>query len=91
MEFSFSILCGHMSQGTEENNRTGLKWNWESQNTRQTRYPTAEANFITDLKDKLFLFPWVLNDRLCGLVVRVPGYSSRGPGSIPGATRFSEK
>jgi hypothetical protein len=24
----------------------------------------------------------------CGLVVRVPGYS---PGSIPGATRFSEK
>jgi hypothetical protein len=26
----------------------------------------------------------------CGLVVRVPGYRSRGPGSIPGATRFSE-
>jgi hypothetical protein len=30
-------------------------------------------------------------DRLCGLVVRVPGYTSRGPGSIRGATRFSEK
>jgi hypothetical protein len=30
-------------------------------------------------------------DRLCGLVVRVPGYRSRGPGSILGATRFSEK
>jgi hypothetical protein len=28
-------------------------------------------------------------DRLCGLVVRVPGYRSRGPGLIPGATRFS--
>jgi hypothetical protein len=28
---------------------------------------------------------------LCGLVVRVPGCRSRGPGSIPGATRFSEK
>jgi hypothetical protein len=27
--------------------------------------------------------------RLCGLVVRVLGYRSRGPGSIPGATRFS--
>jgi hypothetical protein len=27
-------------------------------------------------------------DRLRGLVVRVPGYRSRGPGSIPGATRF---
>jgi hypothetical protein len=29
-------------------------------------------------------------DRLCGLVVGVPGYRSWGPGSIPGATRFSE-
>jgi hypothetical protein len=28
---------------------------------------------------------------VCGLVVRVPGYRSRGPGSIPGATKFSEK
>jgi hypothetical protein len=25
---------------------------------------------------------------LCGLMVRVPGYRSRGPGSIPSATRF---
>jgi hypothetical protein len=30
-------------------------------------------------------------DRLRGLVVRVSSYRSRGPGSIPGATRFSEK
>jgi hypothetical protein len=30
-------------------------------------------------------------DCLCGLVVRVPGYRSWGPGSIPGTTRFSEK
>jgi hypothetical protein len=30
-------------------------------------------------------------DRLRGLVVRVPGYRSRGPGSILGATRFSKK
>jgi uncharacterized protein YaiE (UPF0345 family) len=28
---------------------------------------------------------------LCGLVMRVPGCRSRGPGSISGATRFSEK
>jgi hypothetical protein len=27
-------------------------------------------------------------DHLRGLVVRVRGYRSRGPGSIPGATRF---
>jgi hypothetical protein len=26
--------------------------------------------------------------RLCGLVVKVPDYRSRGPGSIPGTTRF---
>jgi hypothetical protein len=30
-------------------------------------------------------------DRLCGLVIRVPVYRSIGLGSIPGATRFSEK
>jgi hypothetical protein len=30
-------------------------------------------------------------DRLCGLVVGVPGYRSWGPGLIPGATRFSDK
>jgi hypothetical protein len=30
-------------------------------------------------------------DLLYGLVVRVPGYRSRGRGSIPGANRFSEK
>jgi hypothetical protein len=34
----------------------------------------------------------LLADRLCGLVVKVPGYRFRGPGSIPGATNFfSEK
>jgi hypothetical protein len=32
-----------------------------------------------------------LMDRVCGLVVTVPVYRSKGPGSIPGATRFSEK
>jgi hypothetical protein len=30
------------------------------------------------------------NRRLCGPVIRVPGYRSRGPGSVPGATRVSE-
>jgi hypothetical protein len=30
-------------------------------------------------------------DRLCGLVVRVSGYRSRGQGSILGDTKFSEK
>jgi hypothetical protein len=30
-------------------------------------------------------------DCLCGIVVRVPGYRSRGPGSIPGTNNFSER
>jgi hypothetical protein len=30
-------------------------------------------------------------DRLCGLVVRVLGYRSGGPGSIPGTTRIKKK
>jgi hypothetical protein len=30
-------------------------------------------------------------DRFCDAVIRVPGYRSRGPGSITGATRFSER
>jgi hypothetical protein len=29
-----------------------------------------------------------MEDRLCGLVVKVPGYRYRGPASIPGAARF---
>jgi hypothetical protein len=33
-------------------------------------------------------FVMLVVDRLYGLVVSVPGYRSRGPGSIPGATRF---
>jgi hypothetical protein len=39
----------------------------------------------------LFCVTCNLSDRLCGLVVRVLGYRPRGPGSIPCATRFSEK
>jgi hypothetical protein len=31
------------------------------------------------------LFPMTYLDRLCGLLTRVTGYRSRGPGSIPGA------
>jgi hypothetical protein len=43
---------------------------------------------ILDILDILFLL--ICNsdgDRLCGLVVRVLGYRSGGPGSIPGTNR----
>jgi hypothetical protein len=36
---------------------------------------------------EVFLPPMLLRDRLCGLVVRVLGYRSGGPGSFPGTTR----
>jgi hypothetical protein len=39
----------------------------------------------------IYIYIYIYIYRVCGLVVRVPGYRSRGPGSIPGATRFSEK
>jgi hypothetical protein len=42
-------------------------------------------------KDKIFKSCSLLKYRLCGLVVRVLGYRSGGPGSIPGTTRFSGK
>jgi hypothetical protein len=32
-----------------------------------------------------------VGDRLCGLVVRVLGYRSGGPGSIPGTTRKKKR
>jgi hypothetical protein len=38
-----------------------------------------------------FIIYETFRDRLCGLVVGILVYRSRGPGSIPGATRFSEK
>jgi hypothetical protein len=58
--------------------------------------PTALKN-ITRLQTEsahgwnIFAVNSNLDDRFCGLVVRVPGYRSRGPGSIPDATRFPEK
>jgi hypothetical protein len=44
----------------------------------------AENRFLS-----LFHFVAVMHDRHCGLVVRVPGYRSRGPGSIPDFLRNS--
>jgi hypothetical protein len=38
-----------------------------------------------------FLVLYTVGDRLWGLMVRVRGSRSGGPGLIPGASRFSEK
>jgi hypothetical protein len=39
----------------------------------------------------ILLLLYFIDDRLCGPVIRVPVYRSRGPGPIPDTTRFSEK
>jgi hypothetical protein len=41
-------------------------------------------HYTTEAVDYIISFKC---DRLCGLVVRVLGYRSGGPGSIPGTTR----
>jgi hypothetical protein len=43
--------------------------------------------YISFFKGLNFVFVKYTSDRLCGLVVRVLGYRSGGPGSIPGTTR----
>jgi hypothetical protein len=53
----------------------------------------SSPKLIHILCEVIFFFDFLchIRDRLCGLVVRVPAYRSRGPGLIPGATRISDK
>jgi hypothetical protein len=59
---------------------------------RKTKYDfiiknnKQQTNFVALVRKRT-----VPTDRLCGMMVRAPDYRSRGPGSIPGVTRFSEK
>jgi hypothetical protein len=63
-----------------------------SAQTRLSHAPAAMASASLDKELwRVFRASHTKTDRLCGLVVRVPGYRSRGPGSIFGAIRFSEK
>jgi hypothetical protein len=55
----------------------------ELHSTKNMKFPCLR------LKEQFL--PCLIYWPLCGLVVRVPGYRSRCPGSIPGATRCSEK
>jgi hypothetical protein len=45
------------------------------------------AIFIIIVCACIYIYIYIYIDRLCGLVVRVLGYRSGGPGSIPGTTR----
>jgi hypothetical protein len=87
-ELSFDLCCDeshvvHVPQNSAES-MTLQTFNWEVRSSNLSR--------VTDYSHWGILLSFSpLRDLLCGLVVRVPGYRSRGPGSIPGATRFSEK
>jgi hypothetical protein len=69
---------------------------YTSRNANGTRMTFNSFSFlVSDLKSKITLtvlyILTLIFDCLCGLVVRVPGYGSRGLGWMPGATRFSDK
>jgi hypothetical protein len=51
---------------------------------KDPQYPFVDMMALSDCFQTLSQ----KNDGLCGLAVRVPGYRSRGPSSIPGATNF---
>jgi hypothetical protein len=77
-----------------------LSWSLYSYLAKSTSYESPHyvvlSNFLPLYsQDNLFLHIYIsyvaLYGGFCGLVVRVPGYRSRGPGSFPGATTFSEK
>jgi hypothetical protein len=71
--------------------RMFLKHNIHLQEVMQRRSAENASRFSTPSRIQLLENFISEVDRLCGLVVRVPGYRSRGPDSISGATRFSEK
>jgi hypothetical protein len=52
---------------------------------------SGNCNYVNPIKRLVLAYVDGVRDRLCGLVATAPGYRSIGPGSIPGATRFSEK
>jgi hypothetical protein len=55
---------------------------------------TPQILFSVNMLLVKYIYFWLIFqmlDNLCGLVAWVPGYRSRGLGSFPGTTRFSEK
>jgi hypothetical protein len=56
---------------------------WNKLKTTEEIFMKFDTEHLNAICDHIF-------DFLCGLVVRVPGYRSRGLGSIPDTTRFSE-
>jgi hypothetical protein len=66
-------------------------WLWGNIKQRHNGHVKSAICHYDLMSRNNYSFKIVAEDRLCGLVVRVPGCRSRGLGSISGATRFSEK
>jgi hypothetical protein len=49
-------------------------------------YSYIQSNKSRYISIYIYIYIYIYTDRLCGLVVRVLGYRSGGPGSIPGTT-----
>jgi hypothetical protein len=55
-----------------------------SEPIERNRGGLLKSYLLPEEKNCVKWYVGVVGDRLCGLVVRVPGYRSGGPGSIPG-------
>jgi hypothetical protein len=69
----------------------GFIWQFYGRVNRFSSCKRDCCSIIVLRKTGVKLWSTDLSDRLCGLVVRVPGYRSRGQVSIPGATRLPWK
>jgi hypothetical protein len=63
---------------------------WVGYKERRANLEAQNRIYVIVIFKKYFMFKFFIGDntdRLCGLVVRVLGYISGGPGSIPGTTK----
>jgi hypothetical protein len=78
---------GEGDQPKQKHETRALSWLREVPSISHSFIRPAFLLLLLNLKSNIFIFILPATDRLCGLVVRVLGYRSGGPGSIPGTTR----
>jgi hypothetical protein len=102
IETNLTLRCYSRGQAFLENNKWRHAWRLLGTNSLNDGHCTNLANLVrrtsklevhaermmlTEELKYIMTFYRSYEDRLCGLVVRVLGYRSGGPGSIPGTTR----
>jgi hypothetical protein len=74
-----------------------IEQKWFNRNVKVLRLPSWRRWLKNNLKETSFVAKFQMTAwyliffSFCGIVVRVPGYRFRSPGSILGDTRYSEK